>query len=87
MAAAVMQYRGRAPACAIPDGVTDNTHFSACGTTRMAGLVVQGIRELLDGTHIDKYGTGGDTRLLTGSGVRSINGTKSNPGTVGRPPR
>ena len=23
-------------------------------------------RELLDGTHIDKYGTGGDTRLLTG---------------------
>ena len=25
-------------------------------------------RELLDGTHIDKYGTGGDTRLLTGSG-------------------
>ena len=24
------------------------------------------VRELLDGTHIDKYGTGGDTRLLTG---------------------
>ena len=23
------------------------------------------VRELLDGTHIDKYGTGGDTRLLT----------------------
>jgi rhamnogalacturonan endolyase len=36
-------------------------------------------RELLDGTHIDKYGTGGDTRLLTGSGVSSNNGTKSNP--------
>ncbi|WP_421740830.1 cellulose binding domain-containing protein [Cellulomonas sp.] len=36
-------------------------------------------RELLDGTHIDKYGTGGDTRLLTGSGVRSNNGTKSTP--------
>ncbi len=36
-------------------------------------------RELLDGTHIDKYGTGGDTRLLSASGVQSINGTKSNP--------
>jgi hypothetical protein len=36
-------------------------------------------RELLDGTHIDKYGTGGDTRLLTGSGVHSNNGTKANP--------
>jgi rhamnogalacturonan endolyase len=36
-------------------------------------------RELLDGTHIDKYGTGGDTRLLTGSGVTSNNGTKSTP--------
>jgi rhamnogalacturonan endolyase len=36
-------------------------------------------RELLDDTHIDKYGTGGDTRLLTASGVHSVNGTKSNP--------
>jgi rhamnogalacturonan endolyase len=36
-------------------------------------------RELLDGTHVDKYGTGGDTRLLTGSGVASNNGTKSTP--------
>jgi hypothetical protein len=36
-------------------------------------------RELLDATHIDKYGTGGDTRLLTGSGVASNNGTKSTP--------
>jgi hypothetical protein len=36
-------------------------------------------RELLDGNHIDKYGTGGDTRLLTASGVASNNGTKSNP--------
>jgi hypothetical protein len=36
-------------------------------------------RELLDGTHIDKYGTGGDTRLLTGSGVASNNGTKATP--------
>ncbi|GAB3932689.1 rhamnogalacturonan lyase [Kribbella albertanoniae] len=36
-------------------------------------------RELLDGTAISKYGTGGDTRLLTGSGVSSNNGTKSTP--------
>lgn len=37
------------------------------------------VRELLDGTRIDKYGTGGETRLLTGSGVASNNGTKSTP--------
>ncbi|ADL47911.1 cellulose binding domain-containing protein [Micromonospora aurantiaca (nom. illeg.)] len=37
------------------------------------------VRELLDATKIDKYGTGGDTRLLTGSGVASNNGTKSTP--------
>ena len=36
-------------------------------------------RELLDDTHIDKYGPGGDTRLLTGSGVVSNNGTKATP--------
>ena len=41
------------------------------------------VRELLDGTHIDKYGTGGDTRLLTGSGVHSNNGTKSTPALSG----
>ncbi|SMD25249.1 cellulose binding domain-containing protein [Lentzea albidocapillata] len=40
-------------------------------------------RELLDGTRIDKYGTGGDTRLLTGSNVHSNNGTKSNPSLSG----
>ncbi|WP_431943720.1 cellulose binding domain-containing protein [Micromonospora marina] len=37
------------------------------------------VRELLDATKIDKYGTGGETRLLTGSGVASNNGTKSTP--------
>ncbi len=36
-------------------------------------------RELLDDTHIDKYGTSSDTRLLTGSGVHSNNGTKATP--------
>lgn len=37
------------------------------------------VRELLDGTHVDKYGTSSDTRLLTGSGVSSNNGTKATP--------
>ncbi|MFG3496399.1 rhamnogalacturonan lyase [Streptomyces sp. NPDC047928] len=41
------------------------------------------VRELLDGTRVDKYGTSGDTRLLTGSGVRSNNGTKSTPALSG----
>jgi rhamnogalacturonan endolyase len=41
------------------------------------------VRELLDGTHIDKYGTSGDTRLLTASGVHSNNGTKSVPSLSG----
>ncbi|GLW35892.1 rhamnogalacturonan lyase [Actinoplanes regularis] len=36
-------------------------------------------RELLDGTHIDKYGTSADTRLLTASDVHSNNGTKATP--------
>ncbi|MCK9793095.1 rhamnogalacturonan lyase [Isoptericola sp. 4D.3] len=38
-----------------------------------------GQRELLDGTHVDEYGADGDTRLLTGEGVASNNGTKSTP--------
>jgi hypothetical protein len=41
------------------------------------------VRELLDGTRIDKYGTSGDTRLLTGSGVHSNNGTKATPALSG----
>ncbi|MFJ7043145.1 rhamnogalacturonan lyase [Streptomyces sp. NPDC101112] len=41
------------------------------------------VRELLDGTRIDKYGPSGDTRLLTGSGVSSNNGTKSTPALSG----
>jgi len=40
-------------------------------------------RELLDGTHIDKYGTGGDTRLLTGADVHSNNSTKATPSLSG----
>ena len=41
------------------------------------------VRELLDATRIDKYGTSGDTRLLTGSGVSSGNGTKATPALSG----
>ncbi|SCE66470.1 Cellulose binding domain-containing protein [Micromonospora matsumotoense] len=41
------------------------------------------VRELLDGTKIDKYGTGGETRLLTGSNVASNNSTKSTPALSG----
>ncbi|GLH95444.1 rhamnogalacturonan lyase family protein [Phytohabitans aurantiacus] len=41
------------------------------------------LRELLDDTHVDKYGTSGDTRLLTGAGVASNNGTKATPGLSG----
>ncbi|GAA2529303.1 rhamnogalacturonan lyase [Winogradskya humida] len=41
------------------------------------------VRELLDATHIDKYGTSADTRLLTASGVHSNNGTKSTPSLSG----
>ena len=41
------------------------------------------VRELLDQTRIDKYGTSGDTRLLTGSAVASNNGTKATPALSG----
>ncbi|GLW64051.1 hypothetical protein Arub01_22950 [Actinomadura rubrobrunea] len=41
------------------------------------------VRELLDGTRIDKYGPDADTRLLTGSGVASNNGTKATPSLSG----
>jgi rhamnogalacturonan endolyase len=41
------------------------------------------VRELLDSNHVDKYGTGGDTRLLTADGTTSNNGTKSTPALSG----
>ncbi|GAA4447112.1 rhamnogalacturonan lyase family protein [Phytohabitans houttuyneae] len=41
------------------------------------------VRELLDQTRIDKYGTSSDTRLLDGSGVASNNGTKATPALSG----
>ncbi|MGW1879049.1 rhamnogalacturonan lyase [Streptomyces sp. NPDC001975] len=41
------------------------------------------VRELLDDTHIDKYGTTADTRLLTASDVHSDNSTKATPSLSG----
>lgn len=41
------------------------------------------VRELLDDTHIDKYGTSADTRLLTGADVHSNNSTKATPSLSG----
>ncbi|MGR6917986.1 rhamnogalacturonan lyase family protein [[Actinomadura] parvosata] len=41
------------------------------------------VRELLDGNHVDKYGTNGDTRLLTASGTHSSNDTKATPSLSG----
>lgn len=41
------------------------------------------VRELLDSNHVDKYGTSGDTRLLTADGTTSNNGTKSTPALSG----
>ena len=40
-------------------------------------------RELVDRTRVDKYGTAGETRLLTASGVHSNNGTKATPSLSG----
>ncbi|WP_433824831.1 rhamnogalacturonan lyase [Actinoplanes sp. CA-015351] len=41
------------------------------------------VRELVDATRVDKYGTSGDTRLLTASGVASNNTTKQTPALSG----
>jgi rhamnogalacturonan endolyase len=41
------------------------------------------VRELVDGNHVDKYGTSSDTRLLTADGTTTNNGTKSNPALSG----
>ena len=41
------------------------------------------VRELVDRTRIDKYGTAGETRLLTATGVHSNNGTKATPSLSG----
>jgi hypothetical protein len=62
------------------DGVTDNTHFSQTGATKMAGLVVQGIQEknLALVAYLRSAGsTGGNTVTVANPGSQS--------GTVGTP--
>ncbi|MFJ9175238.1 rhamnogalacturonan lyase [Streptomyces sp. NPDC102360] len=65
-----------------PKGTVVNSHKPS-STNFLAWWDGDTTRELLDGTHIDKYGTSSDTRLLTGSGVHSNNGTKSTPALSG----
>ncbi|MGH1554927.1 hypothetical protein ACRAWF_32425 [Streptomyces sp. L7] len=55
--------------------------------TSCPGGTPTSVRELLDSTHIDKYGTTADTRLLTGSDVHSNNSTKATPTLSWRHPR
>jgi rhamnogalacturonan endolyase len=66
-----------------PSGLYDTTGRNIGRKPSSANFVIwwdgDAQRELLDGTRIDKYGTGGDTRLLTASGVHSNNGTKATP--------
>ncbi|WP_443677198.1 rhamnogalacturonan lyase family protein [Micromonospora phytophila] len=45
------------------------------------------VRELLDGTRIDKYATGGDTRLLTPAAAWRRTTARSPPGALRRHPR
>jgi hypothetical protein len=72
----VLVERGRRPAQHHRGDHRPQAQFSANSVTWWDG---DAQRELLDGTRIDKYGTGGDTRLLTASGVRADNGTKPTP--------
>ncbi|MFJ9081995.1 rhamnogalacturonan lyase [Streptomyces sp. NPDC102384] len=65
-----------------PKGTVVNSHKPS-STNFLSWWDGDTTRELLDGTHIDKYGTSADTRLLTGSGVHSNNGTKSTPALSG----
>ncbi|WP_229069132.1 cellulose binding domain-containing protein [Actinoplanes sp. DH11] len=65
-----------------PNGTVVNSRKPG-STNFLAWWDADPVRELLDGTHIDKYGTTGDTRLLTASGVHANNGTKSTPALSG----
>ena len=75
--------RGRPPTRRLRNTTGANVGRKPGSTNFLAWWDGDPVRELLDGTHIDKYGTGGDTRLLTGSGVHSNNGTKSTPSLSG----
>jgi rhamnogalacturonan endolyase len=61
----------------------DNVGRKPGSTNFLAWWDADPVRELLDGTHIDKYGPSADTRLLTASGVASNNGTKATPALSG----
>ncbi|MEV0660358.1 rhamnogalacturonan lyase [Spirillospora sp. NPDC050365] len=61
----------------------DNAGRKPSSTNFLVWWDADPVRELLDGTRIDKYGPSGDTRLLTASGVHSNNGTKAVPSLSG----
>ncbi|KPI11445.1 hypothetical protein OK074_2777 [Actinobacteria bacterium OK074] len=65
-----------------PQGTVVATRKPA-GTNFLSWWDGDPVRELLDGTHIDKYGTAADTRLLTGASVHSNNSTKATPSLSG----
>ncbi|WP_406151269.1 rhamnogalacturonan lyase [Streptomyces sp. NBC_01012] len=65
-----------------PNGDTVSSHKPS-STNFLAWWDGDTTRELLDDTHIDKYGPSSDTRLLTGSSVHSNNGTKATPALSG----
>ncbi len=73
--------RPACPACSTRPGRTSAANRPA--PTSPSGGTATPSRELLDATHIDKYGTSSDTRLLTASDVHSNNGTKSTPSLSG----
>jgi rhamnogalacturonan endolyase len=85
-------YAGNAGAEFWGSGPNMNNLFNASGgsvgrnpssANHLAWWDADPVRELVDQTRIDKYGTGSDTRLLTASGVASNNGTKANPALSG----
>ncbi|MBO3737954.1 RICIN domain-containing protein [Actinoplanes sp. NEAU-H7] len=69
------------------DGLTATTGANVgrkpSSTNFLAWWDADPVRELVDATRVDKYGTSGDTRLLTGSGVASNNSTKQTPALSG----
>ena len=81
--------RGRRGLVRPPSAVCSNTSGGQASSRKpgsanfLAWWDADTLRELLDGNHVDKYGTGGDTRLLTADGTTSNNGTKSTPALSG----
>ncbi|GAA0461084.1 rhamnogalacturonan lyase [Actinoplanes capillaceus] len=69
------------------DGLTSTTGANVgrkpSSTNFLAWWDADPVRELVDATRVDKYGTSADTRLLTASGVASNNSTKQTPAISG----